>query len=125
MKPLMMRWKVVPSYAGRFIHVALRASLHARLPVARPMKFATVIGALSSSSLHWSEPLLVSILATIGPPPLRSFVASASVKLPLFGSLPSCEVFVIAADCVAGEGGSGASSAFLSLHAVRASAARA
>src|SRR4051812_37012019 len=52
------------------------------------MKFATVFGALSSRSLHWSAPFDVSIFATSGPLPGRSFVASAIVNLPSSGSGP-------------------------------------
>src|SRR5689334_11702695 len=88
MKPLMIRWNVVPSYAGLLTHSPERGSFQVRLPVASPMKLATVTGALSSKSLHWSVPLLVSIFATMGPLPLRSFVASAREKLPLSGSPP-------------------------------------
>src|SRR4029079_10349552 len=75
-----------PSYAGLLTHLPLTGSFHVRLPVVRPMKIITMTGALSSTRPHRTAPLPVSIFATIGPLPFRSFVASARLKLPSSGS---------------------------------------
>src|SRR5215471_9656793 len=56
------------------------------MPRARPTKFATVIGALSSKSSHSSVPSSVLISATSEPLPVTPLVASASVKTPFNGS---------------------------------------
>src|SRR5262249_30537395 len=71
---------------GVLTHLLFRGSCHVRLPVARPTKFATVMGALSSRSLHWIAPLLVSMVATSGPAPGMTLFTSSRVHLPLSGS---------------------------------------
>src|ERR1044072_7789540 len=48
----------------------LRGSVHGFCPVARPMKLATVAGALSSNSWQCSVPWLVAGVAVRAPPPL-------------------------------------------------------
>ncbi len=59
---------------------------HGRTPRARPTKFATVMGALSSKSLHSILPMLVSMVARSCLPGGRPLVASSSVNLPCSGS---------------------------------------
>src|SRR5690348_4406423 len=61
MKFGMTRWKMVPSYKGVCSLVApLTGFFHCLVPVARPMKFLTVSGALSGYRVQVILPRLVS-----------------------------------------------------------------
>src|SRR5437868_13441541 len=77
MKPGITRWNVRPLKNGLPVSVLPPGFCHAFLPVARPTKLATVIGALSPSSSQWIVPIEVSIVALSGPDPDRSLVYSA------------------------------------------------
>src|SRR3954463_7000748 len=59
MKPEMTRWKVVPSYRGLVDFSPVRGSVHSFSPVARPTKFATVLGAWSGNNVRLMSPWLV------------------------------------------------------------------
>src|SRR5689334_12113705 len=74
MKPGITRWKVSPLKDGLPPSVLPLGLCHAFLPVARPTKLATVIGALSANSSQWNVPRLVSIAAVSGPLPGMSAV---------------------------------------------------
>ena len=105
----MMRWKIVPSYAGFLTHAPL-GSFHGRTPRASPTKLATVMGALSSKSLHSSLPRSVSMVALRGPLPGSPAVASARENTPFSGS--SGEGLTLATGR-AGFGGAGSTGAWV------------
>src|SRR6266851_2273519 len=59
------RWKMVPLYNGTPCILRWLAGLvQSLVPVARPMKLATPIGALSGNSVQVSLPAVVSMIAT-------------------------------------------------------------
>src|SRR5439155_4212760 len=67
MKSGMTRWKIVPEYSGSFFFSPNRVD-HCLVPVARPTKFSTVFGAVSSSSLALMSPMLVTSVAYLAMP---------------------------------------------------------
>ena len=50
MKPLITRWKTVPSYSGVDARAPVRGSVHSRVPSASSTKLATVFGAWFGNS---------------------------------------------------------------------------
>src|SRR5271165_6000290 len=61
------RWKTVPSYKGLLCMVTpLDGFFQSLVPVARPMKLSTVIGALSGNSVQVMLPMVVSKMACTG-----------------------------------------------------------
>src|SRR6478672_10359569 len=54
---------MVPSYSGTPCFVAPLGDFQSFVPLARPMKFATPIGALSGNSVHVILPAVVSMVA--------------------------------------------------------------
>src|SRR5689334_6292216 len=77
MKPGITRWKVSPSKNGLLVSIEpVLGFCQGFLPVARPTKFATVIGALSANRSQWNVPMLVSIVALSWPVPGMSLVYS-------------------------------------------------
>src|SRR5437879_4845729 len=64
MNPGITRWKIVPSYSGTPCLVALLTGFfQSFVPEARPIKFATPMGALSGNSVHVILPAVVSMMA--------------------------------------------------------------
>src|SRR6266496_781326 len=64
MKSGMTRWKIVPLYRGTpCILRRVAGAVQSFVPFARPMKFATPIGALSGNSVQVSFPAVVSMIA--------------------------------------------------------------
>lgn len=59
MKPLMTRWKTVPSYSGSVVFWPSVGRVHSRAPVASSTKFRTVFGAKFGSSSISMSPWLV------------------------------------------------------------------
>src|SRR5918998_279367 len=59
MKPLMMRWKIVPSYSGSVVFARVAGWVHSRRPSARSAKLATVLGAWSGNRSTVMSPWLV------------------------------------------------------------------
>jgi hypothetical protein len=102
MNPLMMRWNVVPSYAG-FVTQLPFQSFHCFVPCARPTKFATVFGALSSKSRQESAPAGVSSVATSAPgPPMSGPFAGAGVADVLSGAIAGSSAVPAAMGTVVG-----------------------
>src|SRR5579864_4939486 len=50
---------MVPSYSGRVVFWPVWGSVHSLVPVARPIKFFTVLGALEGKSSHVRSPAVV------------------------------------------------------------------
>src|ERR1043166_7064961 len=59
MKPGNTRSKMLPSYSRRFVFSPVRWSVHSLVPVASPIKFFTVLGALVGKSSHVRSPAVV------------------------------------------------------------------
>ncbi len=59
MKPLITRWKTVPSYNGAVVVSPVSGLTHSRCPVASSTKFFTVLGAWFGSSRISMSPRLV------------------------------------------------------------------
>src|SRR5579864_6939577 len=75
MNPGITRWKIVPSYSGTPCLLApLTGFFQSLVPLARPIKFSTPIGALSGKRVHIILPTLVLIIAV-------GFVAVAAAGL--------------------------------------------
>src|SRR5271166_1053159 len=61
------RWKTVPSYKGLLCMVTpLDGFFQSLVPVARPMKLSTVIGAVAGNSVQVMFPMVVSKMACTG-----------------------------------------------------------
>jgi len=63
MKPLITRWKIVPSKSGSLVDLPVRGSVHSFVPSASPTKFLTVFGARSGKSLSSISPTFVVMIA--------------------------------------------------------------
>src|SRR5450755_1841653 len=64
MKPGITRWKMVPSYRGTPCFLACEMGLvQSLVPVAKPVKLATPMGALSGNRVQVSLPAVVSMMA--------------------------------------------------------------
>src|SRR5258708_33241395 len=64
----MVRWKITPSYSGRLASILpVRGFFHGFVPLARAMKLATVLGALSGNNSHFRSPAVVWWIAAGGP----------------------------------------------------------
>src|SRR5216684_5272446 len=64
----MVRWKITPSYSGRLASILpVRGFFHGFVPLARAMKLATVLGALSGNNSHFRSPAVVWRTAAGGP----------------------------------------------------------
>src|SRR5258708_40052788 len=86
----MTRWKIVPSYKGVLCLVTpLAGFFQSFLPVARPIKFSTVIGASFSNKVQRNVPAVVLNTATGLPEGATGFLvvawAGAFTVLEVFG----------------------------------------
>src|ERR1700704_1787524 len=87
------RWKIVPSYKGVLCLVTpLAGFFQSFLPVARPIKFSTVIGASFSNRLQRKVPAVVLKTATGFPEGATGFLVVAWT-----GAFAVLEVFGFAA----------------------------
>src|SRR2546425_4808131 len=100
MKSGMTRWKTVPEYSGSFFFSPNRVD-HSLVPVARPTKFSTVFGAVSSSSFALMSPMLVTSVAYLAMPisSLFGLLPGGGECLPdrVIADLP--EILVPLSDC--------------------------
>src|SRR5437763_10218174 len=93
MKSGITRWKMVPSYSGVLCLVAwLTGLVQSFAPVARSMKFLTVIGVSFSKSLQRSVPAVVSKTAVGSPDFFGAAVAGFAAGLAgaAFGGASAC-----------------------------------
>src|SRR5579872_1111415 len=92
MNPGITRWKIVPSYSGTPCLLApLTGFFQSLVPEAKPMKFATPIGALSGKSVQVILPAVVSITA-VG----LAVVAAGLAAVPAFAGAACPADFVCA-----------------------------
>src|ERR1700730_5274892 len=100
MKSGMTRWKTVPEYSGSLFFSPNRVD-HSFVPVARPTKFSTVLGAVSSNSFTLMSPMLVTSVAYLAMPIsfLSGFPSGGGECLPdrIVAHLP--EVLIPLSDC--------------------------
>src|ERR1044071_121461 len=98
MNPGITRWNIVPSYSGTPCLLApLTGFFQSLVPEARPMKFATPIGALSGKSVQVILPAVVSIIA-VG---LAAVVVGLAVAAGLAAA--ACPVDFVCANAIAAE----------------------
>src|SRR5260370_1574606 len=83
----MVRWKITPSYSGRLVSILpVRGFFHGFVPLARAMKLATVLGALSGNNSHFRSPAVVWRIAAGGP-------EGAAALLVVFCPVPVAPLF--------------------------------
>src|SRR5689334_24924741 len=79
---------MVPSNSGRDVFSPVRGSVHSLVPVASPIKFFTVLGALEGNSWHVRSPAVVWKMAVVavlaGAVDGAVFVPAGAVLLGLF-----------------------------------------
>src|SRR5258708_25956766 len=64
----MVLWKITPSYSGRLVSIfPVKGFFHGFVPLARPMKLTTVLGAWSGNNSHFKSPAVVCRIAVGGP----------------------------------------------------------